>query len=1647
MLGTTVWMFVDDYNRDFKAVQRTFRDVEATLAEREMLEKVPSTEDVKEQADKVKEARAARDEARKKVQDKDRSLTARRERQTAVYQGIKADYDSLMTYYNIDAEHWANAPDGSSEKDRLARARDEKKKRLDELEKELTDAKARLDKIESEYRQDVTSPLDEPEKELAQEEANLKKVTTDFDRAAKLAAQKSWSAGDIFRNLPIIDGFAAPTKINQIWLPDLTIDYGGFKEVPRYDRCTTCHLGIDKAAYDKATLVRLGDPDVRRELTRNLSAAKEILEGRQKSGENLGFDPNDLPSQRDWAVPGLTAALVFTLAVLLAVGLGFMRGSLGLGVNVALAGLALTLVAGGVAAYFAPRKTVIRDVKLTEGQVTQYAAHPRLDLFVDANSPHSMEKFGCTTCHAGQGSATDFQLSAHTPADVRQKEKWEKEYHWHASHFWDFPMLSNRFVESSCVKCHHQMTDLTREGNKEEAPKLLRGYNLVKENGCFGCHEISAVKGGRRVGPDLRLEPQPALDYLSAAEQEKAKADQANPPGTERKVGPSLRRLAEKTNREWARKWIFAPRDFRPDTRMPHFYGLSTNNEAFLKENAPEQAKFPATEIHGIAYYLFAESGKFLEGDETTRHTLLAGHAYPDETGNLKELQNRLKGNVLADKDMKALHDVSKRFGDLALLSAPGSAKGINADLQQQRQLQDRIQELQKKKLDLGAQEEPKELDAADKAELADLARQLDEVTDRLIKEARPVPLSKQVVNEDGAPVTLPAKGNAESGRRLFSERGCLACHSHEGTTQPGAPAIHGIANHGPELSRIAAKLKPEAKGVEGRRWLIQWLLNPNVYHPRTRMPVTFLTPAQAADVAEWLLSQKTDWQGKDPEGPSLQDLVNLARVYLGKTPGISRPDLDQFLPADAEKIKEAGIPKDRLKDLPPEVDEHRLAAPVTRTKLLWYIGRKGITRQGCYGCHDIPGFETAKPIGTALNDWGRKDTERLAFEDAGAFVREHFNIVPTRRTKKDVEERIKALESEEAARKLEPAESKELRDLRKRLDAQPRIRELMLKSQGEGLTDKEKQELARLEPLKLWEKEGDKEPYEELFFQSLEHHGREGFLHQKLLEPRSYDYNRIKAWEDRLRMPQFKFARLRKNAGEADEDFAARQEKAEAEAREAVMTFILGLVAEPIPLQYVSTPRADRGAEVAGRKVLDKYNCGGCHQVRPGVFEFKASEDNRKALEDSLGNVGGGSGNPNFKSDYFFLEHNAWFGPAPTSDRLSAFGYHNPKITENPLEEGKKVFAIHLTEALRFNGRDKVQRDIPAASDIIVPDGAVQRQTEPFGGTLADLLVPYLEKQYPDLYGGKPDNARSVLPPPLTREGERVQPDWLYRFLLNPPPIRPTSYMMLRMPRFNMSPEESRALVNYFAAVSKTTNPGAGVTYPYVAIDQRDDDYWVRQTKRYVQRLKDAKKLDERLKEMKPIWEAAVKKELAEAEAALPAAKKAVEEAKAKSAPDAADREKAQKALEERIKGLKDRMEKGDFSGRRQRWESREAYAADAFRLLTNRDLCLKCHSVGKLEIEGPQGPNLALSAERLRPEWTEQWIAHPRRLFTYTPVMPQNFPNEPDPLKWQWQQFFVGSPRDQVRAVRDVLMDLPRLADLPANQNPPAPAAGGGK
>jgi cbb3-type cytochrome oxidase cytochrome c subunit len=294
--------------------------------------------------------------------------------------------------------------------------------------------------------------------------------------------------------------------------------------------------------------------------------------------------------------------------------------------------------------------------------------------------------------------------------------------------------------------------------------------------------------------------------------------------------------------------------------------------------------------------------------------------------------------------------------------------------------------------------------------------------------------------------------------------------------------------------------------------------------------------------------------------------------------------------------------------------------------------------------------------------------------------------------------------------------------------------------------------------------------------------------------------------------------------------------------------------------------------------------------------------------------------------------------------------------------------------------------------------------------------MAPYMMRKNPAIFPkDKPDDARSALPPPLVRQGERVQPDWMYRFLLNPTVIRPQNWVILRMPKFNMSPDEARALVNYFAAVSRMTNPGAGITFPYVQVEQREADYWKDRAEGYARQPQRQKAL---IKDLQG--------RLAKVDAK-------------KAAAEAEDLKKRIQAAEARLKVMEALLGKETPAPKEAKYK--DAYSRHAFSLLQDRNLCLQCHNIGAVRTsDPPKGPDLTLSAERLRPEWVEQWMANPKRLFPYQPLMPQNFPNEPGPEQYKFQNVFVGSPRQQIQAVRDILMAPDRLADLIAHR-PPAP------
>ena len=426
----------------------------------------------------------------------------------------------------------------------------------------------------------------------------------------------------------------------------------------------------------------------------------------------------------------------------------------------------------------------------------------------------------------------------------------------------------------------------------------------------------------------------------------------------------------------------------------------------------------------------------------------------------------------------------------------------------------------------------------------------------------------------------------------------------------------------------------------------------------------------QACAVADWLLSQevkRTSWPTgrQDPKEPEHRDAGGAGPRLPAKAPGMTAAKADEVLPEDAADLdKVPGYSEDG-----PAVHRPRRRrafpgkGPITTDKLKWYIGKKSISRLGCYGCHDLPGFETAKPIGTALNDWGKKDPERLAFEDADAYVRDHYNIVKSR---------------DAAADKHQPDPD--------------------------------------------WHSKDGKEPYEKAFYEALEHHTREGFLHQKLTEPRSYDYNRIRAWDDRLRMPQFRFARSRPRAGETDEAYDVRQEREEARGargRDDVHPRPGG-GADPAKVRRHARPRPAGGGAGPARCWRSSTASAAIRCGRASTTSSRArrrwprwSRPTRTTTTNDA------------KKDHVFPGHNAWTGvPSPWPDRLDGLRHAGASPARRGHGARHAEPAADRRDALHQQRQDHRATCRPACRLTAPPEDVID-QSPPFGGAFADLLMP----------------------------------------------------------------------------------------------------------------------------------------------------------------------------------------------------------------------------------------------------------------------------------------------------------------------------------
>ncbi len=188
---------------------------------------------------------------------------------------------------------------------------------------------------------------------------------------------------------------------------------------------------------------------------------------------------------------------------------------------------------------------------------------------------------------------------------------------------------------------------------------------------------------------------------------------------------------------------------------------------------------------------------------------------------------------------------------------------------------------------------------------------------------------------------SVPGASAAE-GEQLFASYGCQGCHATiDGGKELPEPWRARERDIAPTLSNLKDKLA-------SADWVAYWVEDPSRYWSHTAMPNLRLSRKEAASIA----------------------------LYLG---GLASP------PASA-----AEVTADEVK-LVADAKERQALAPCTalggREVSRVACGAKVIENRGCYGCHQIDGFEKFAPIGPELTGFAKKDITTL---DYGYAIADH---------------------------------------------------------------------------------------------------------------------------------------------------------------------------------------------------------------------------------------------------------------------------------------------------------------------------------------------------------------------------------------------------------------------------------------------------------------------------------------------------------------------------------------------------------------------------------------------------------------------------------------------------------------------------------
>lgn len=304
-----------------------------------------------------------------------------------------------------------------------------------------------------------------------------------------------------------------------------------------------------------------------------------------------------------------------------------------------------------------------KGAKQPDEYARAFTTHPEPELL----KVHDPEKFGCSPCHQGNGRATTSVEKAHGNYE-----------------HWLWPMFGKQNVQAGCQTCHAADMVLTKTDGAWEV--IDAGKRLFRDRGCVGCHRYEGYDREpeqlQSINQQIKLFEQQKVDNLkdSADLMKQADAAESNEQANRlndqavalkvantkidgriqqldfqthslmedmKKVGPNLKDVRLKLNKNWIPVWLKKPTDFRPNTKMPNFRlndGQIKAISAYLWQSALTDAlpkQTPGNADHGKQ--LFETRGCLAchsigEGDQERGGTFAANLTRVGEKANYEYL-------------------------------------------------------------------------------------------------------------------------------------------------------------------------------------------------------------------------------------------------------------------------------------------------------------------------------------------------------------------------------------------------------------------------------------------------------------------------------------------------------------------------------------------------------------------------------------------------------------------------------------------------------------------------------------------------------------------------------------------------------------------------------------------------------------------------------------------------------------------------------------------------------------------------------------------------------------------------------------------------------------------------------------------------